>query len=95
MRHLHKKALHQSLAYINIVILGGKLCAGAFQIKTIHDAGKLLTYIVGTLQRTEIDKVLIAPVGILAACFQKNSCSLSSSIRIFKEVDNLLCLKAW
>lgn len=67
MRHLHKEALHQSLAYIHIVILGGKLGAGAFQIKTIHDAGKLLTYIVGTLQRTEIDKVLIAPVGILAA----------------------------
>lgn len=71
MRHLHEEALHQCLTYINIVILGGEFGTGAFQIKTIHNSGKLLTHIVCTFQRTEIDEVLIAPVGILAACCSK------------------------
>lgn len=47
MSDLHEESLNQSLANVNVVILGCELGAGALQVESVHDTSELLTNIVG------------------------------------------------
>lgn len=70
--HLHEEPLHEGLANVDVVVLRGELGAGALQVEAVHDASELLSDVVRGLQRSVVDEVLVAPLGVLVAC--KENC---------------------
>lgn len=70
MPNLHEKSSHQSFSDVDVIVSGCELSAWPTQIKTVHDAGQLLSNIVGTLQWSEVHKVIITPLGIFMVCGQ-------------------------
>ena len=63
--YLHEEARHKGLADVEIIVAAGEVCAAAFQVEAVHDAGQLLAHVVRTLQGPEVDEVVIAPLGVL------------------------------
>lgn len=60
--YLHKVAADERFTNVDVIVFGGKLSRRPFQIESIHDAGELLTNVIGRLERTEIDKILVTPL---------------------------------
>lgn len=65
MSHLHEVARDECLTYVYVIFTAGKLCARAAQIKAIHDPSKLLTHIVCTFKRSEVDEIVVTPLRII------------------------------
>lgn len=62
--YLHEESRHQSLTNVDVVVSTGEVCAGPPEVEAVHDACKLLSNVVSTLQRSVVDEVVIAPLRI-------------------------------
>lgn len=69
--NLHEVASDKSLANVDVVISTGKVGTRAAQIEPIHDTSQLLANIVGALQWSEVDEVVVAPLRIIVICYLK------------------------
>jgi len=68
--YLHKEPSNESLPYVDVVVSTREICTGTTQVKAIHDACQLLSYVVCALQRTEVDEVIITPLRIFMVLFE-------------------------
>lgn len=64
-KYLHEKALNQRLPDVYVVVFRWKVRTRSLQIESFHDTGQLLAHIVGLLQWSIVDEILIAPIGVL------------------------------
>lgn len=62
--HLHKEACTESFTDVDVVILTGEGCAGPLESVSVHDARQLVPHIVGRLERTITEEVVVAPLGV-------------------------------
>ena len=69
---LHEVTSDESFANVDVVVSTRKVCTRAAQVEPIHDARQLLANVVGTLQRSEVDEVVVAPLRIIMICSQIN-----------------------
>lgn len=62
--YLHEETCHQSFSYVEIVVSAREVSAGSFQTEPVHDPRQLSADVVGALERSVVDKIVITPVGI-------------------------------
>ena len=64
MGHLHEMAADERHANVDVEVLWRELSRRALQVEPVHDARKLLTYVVGRLERPVVDEVVVAPLRV-------------------------------
>lgn len=66
--NLHEIPRHESLANVDVIISTGEICTRSAQVESVHYTCQLLSHVIGTLQRPEVDEVVIAPLRIIVVC---------------------------
>ena len=61
MSNLHEIPSEHSLSNVDVVVTAVEICAAQLEVKPGHDAHQLLSNIISSLQRSMVNKILIAP----------------------------------
>ena len=71
--YLHEKTGAERLPDVDVVVLRGELGRSSLQVESVHDPAKLLPDVVGRLQRSIVDEVVVTPLRVLHILKEKIS----------------------